>query len=163
MYNNPDSSPAAMTLQPSKGKPRTIDSQMEALSDCRCLHALWGQALFRVTNVFRRPPGLTTISRKGPAICGRVSTFPPPHVSGGFPSHFRLREGLEGPGTPQMRSPTTAPGPQRQPPAYLLLLTGDRSVVAARPRLSRCYATAPGPRDGLSGNGPKDPSEARAG
>lgn len=108
---------------------------VESLSDCHCLHC--GQALFRVTNVFRRSSGLATISRngpatisrKGPTICGRVSAGPPSslrrisrRVFPGTLSSVRLREGSEGPGTPQMRSPTTAPGPQRQP-AYRLQVT----------------------------------------
>lgn len=133
MYNNPDSSPARRTafpLQPDREwsvrKPNPdYRLTMEALSDCQCLRDLRGQALFRGTNVFRRPPDLTPHlperTRDLRSALGRVSAFPPLHLSGGLPRHFRLRGGLEGPGTSQMRSPTTAPGPPRQPaalPAY---------------------------------------------
>lgn len=146
---------------------------VESLSDCHCLHC--GQALFRVTNVFRRSSGLATISRngpatisrKGPTICGRVSAGPPSSLRrisrAGVPRYFvlssasrRLRGTRDTADALSHHSPWTSK-------AAGLPLTGDRSPVAARPRLCRCYATAPGPRAGLSSNGPKDPSGARAG
>lgn len=93
---------------------------MKPLSDCQCLYALRGQAL-SCDKRFQAPTRPNHLSgSKGLEICGRVSAFPPPHLSGGFPRHFRLREDLEGPGTPRVRSPATVPGPQTQAglPAY---------------------------------------------